>query len=104
MYMKTFIHINKQNTSEKGRIVRIVLKLLILLHNMAYYLLTFITILYNIILYLHNTRAQDTQNKTLKSFDIPIYRNGVMHNGEKINRRELDGYVQSSPQSMDVHR
>jgi hypothetical protein len=53
---------------------------------------------------MHNTRAQETQNKTLKSFDIPIYRNGVMHNGEKIDRRELDGYVQSNSQSMDVHR
>ena len=71
---------------------------------MTYYLLTFITIytIYN--LYMHNTRAQETQNKTLKSFDIPIYRNGVMHNGEKIDRRKLDGYVQSYTQSMDVHR
>ena len=51
---------------------------------------------------MHNTRAQETQNKTLKSFDIPIYRNWVMHNGEKIDRRELDGYVQSGSQSMDV--
>ena len=51
---------------------------------------------------MHNTRAQEPQNKTLKSFDIPIYGNGVMHNGEKIDRRELDGYVQSGSQSMDV--
>ena len=62
MYMKTFIHINKQNTSEKGRIVRIQSKLLILLHNMAYYLLTFITILDNIQpIYAQYTRARDSK-------------------------------------------
>ena len=60
--MKTFIHINKQNTSEKGRIVRIQSKLLILLHNMAYYLLTFITILDNIQpIYAQYTRARDSK-------------------------------------------
>ena len=71
---------------------------------MTYYLLTFITIytIYN--LYMHNTRARPTPEKTLKSSHIPIYENGVMHNGEKIDRRELDGYVQSRTQSMDVHR
>ena len=53
---------------------------------------------------MYNTRARITKNKTLKSSDIPIYGNGVMHNGEKIDRRELDGYVQSGSQSMDVHR
>ena len=51
---------------------------------------------------MYNTRARITKNKTLKSSDIPIYGNGVMHNGEKIDRRELDGYVQSGSQSMDV--
>ena len=51
---------------------------------------------------MYNTRARITKNKTLKSFDIPIYGNGVMLNGEKIDRRELDGYVQSGSQSMDV--
>ena len=62
MYMKTFIHINKQNTSEKGRIVRIQSKLLILLHNMAYYLLTFITILDNIQpIYAQYTRTRDSK-------------------------------------------
>ena len=60
--MKTFIHINKQNTSEKGRIVRIQSKLLILLHNMAYYLLTFITILDNIQpIYAQYTRTRDSK-------------------------------------------
>jgi len=51
---------------------------------------------------MYNTRARLTKNKTLKSSDIPIYGSGVMHNGEKIDRRELDGYVQSDSQSMDV--
>ena len=51
---------------------------------------------------MHNTRARPTSEKTLKSSHIPIYENGVMHNGEKIDRRELDGYVQSSSQFMDV--
>ena len=60
MYMRSFIHINKQNTLKKGRIVRIGFKLLILLHNMAYYLLTFITILDNIQpIYAQYTRARD---------------------------------------------
>ena len=53
---------------------------------------------------MHNTRARPTPEKTLKSSHIPIYENGVMHNGEKIDRRKLDGYVQSYTQSMDDHR
>ena len=35
---------------------------------------------------MYNTRARITKNKTLKSVDIPIYGNGVMHNGEIIDR------------------
>ncbi len=60
MYIESFIHIIKQNTSKKGRIVRIGLKSLILLYNMTYYLLTFITILDNIQpIYAQYTRARD---------------------------------------------
>jgi len=62
MYMRSFIPINKQNTLKKGRIVRIGLKLLILLHNMTYYLLTFITILDNIQpIYAQYTRTRDSK-------------------------------------------
>jgi hypothetical protein len=53
---------------------------------------------------MHNTRAQETKNKKLKTSDIPIYRFWGMLNGEKNNRRELDGYVQSDSQSMDVYK
>ena len=53
---------------------------------------------------MHNTRAQETKNKKLKTSGIPIYRFWGMLNGEKNNRRELDGYVQSDSQSMDVYK
>ena len=53
---------------------------------------------------MYNTRTRITKNKTLKSSDIPIYRIWVMHYGEENYRRELDGYVQSDSQSMDVYK
>ena len=68
--IETFIHNKKQNTSEKGRIVRNGLKPLILLAKVPYFLLTFST-------FMHNTRARIVYFELLKSFHM-LYRDCVM--------------------------
>ena len=64
--MRSFVHSEIKNTSEKGRIVSFGLEALILLAKVPYFLLTFST-------FLHNTRARMVVFPLLKSFHM-LYR------------------------------
>ena len=68
--MRSFVHSEIKNTSEKGRIVSFGLEALILLAKVPYFLLTFST-------FLHNTRARMVVFPLLKSFHM-LYRGWVM--------------------------
>ena len=73
--MRSFVHSEIKNTSEKGRIVSFGLEALILLAKVPYFLLTFST-------FLHNTRARMVVSPLLKSFHM-LYRGWVMCIWEK---------------------
>ena len=73
--MRSFVHSEIKNTSEKGRIVSFGLEALILLAKVPYFLLTFST-------FLHNTRARMGVFPLLKSFHM-LYRGWVMCIWEK---------------------
>ena len=73
--MRSFVHSEIKNTSEKGRIVSFGLEALILLAKVPYFLLTFST-------FLHNTRARMVVFPLLKSFHM-LYRGWVMCIWEK---------------------
>ena len=89
--MRSFVHSEIKNTSEKGRIVSFGLEALILLAKVPYFLLTFST-------FLHNTRARMVVFPLLKSFHM-LYRGWVMCIW---NRKRKIGWLHSIENTIHI--